>query len=360
MSDIKYWVGLNLVPDIGPRRFALLRQYFGSLEEAWKASAADLRLAGLSSRAAEALLATRASVSLDKELERLSQKGIQVMTLDDPCYPPRLKEIYDPPPVLYVRGKLTPEDEWSVAVVGTRQATTYGQEVARRLARGLAQNRITIVSGLATGIDTVAHRAALEAEGRTIAILGCGLDIVYPASNARLAREIAERGALLSELPLGTMPKPGNFPQRNRIISGLSLGVLIVEAGDKSGALSTARHALDQNREVFAVPGSILAAMSRGTNRLIQDGAKLVSSVQDILEELNLTMVGQQLEMKELIPANETELLIMRHLSAEPSHIDELCRSSGLPVASVSSTLTMMELKGMVRQVGGMNYVLTR
>jgi len=360
MSDVKYWVGLNLVPDIGPRRFALLRQHFGSPKEAWKASAADLKLVGLNSRATETLLTMRAKVSLDDEMERLSRQGIQVMTLDDRDYPPRLKETYDPPPVLYMRGQLAPEDEWSVAVVGTRHATAYGQEAARRLAKDLAQNRITIISGLANGIDTVAHRAALEAGGRTLGILGCGLDIVYPASNARLAREIAERGALLSEFPLGTMPKAGNFPQRNRIISGLSLGVLVVEAGDKSGALGTVRHALDQNREVFAVPGSIFAGMSRGTNRLIQDGAKLVANVQDILEELNLNMVGQQLEMKELLPADETELLLIRQLSAEPSHIDELCRFCGLPVASVSSTLAMMELKGMVRQVGGMNYVLAR
>jgi len=198
----------------------------------------------------------------------------------------------------------------------------------------------------------------MEAGGRTIAVLACGLDLVYPAENVKMAQAIMGQGALISEYPLGTRPKAENFPRRNRIMSGLSLGVVVTEAGEGSGALITANLALEQNREVFAVPGSILSPTSRGTNRLIQDGAKLVRNAQDILEELNLTMIPQQLEMRELVTADETESLLLKHLRHEPTHIDEVCRRSHLPIATVSSTLAMMELKGMVRQLGGMNYTL--
>jgi DNA processing protein len=213
---------------------------------------------------------------------------------------------------------------------------------------------------LARGVDTIAHRSALEAGGRTIAVFGCGLDIVYPAENLKLAQAIMEHGALVSDYPLGTKPKAENFPRRNRIMSGLSLGVLVTEAGKSSGALLTANLALEQNREVFAIPGSILSPTCRGTNHLIQNGAKLVLDANDILEELNLTMVPQQLEMKELIPSDEIEAQLLRQLSPEPAHIDELCHSSGLPISVISSTLALMELKGMVRHLGNMNYVLAR
>lgn len=360
MSDLKYWVGFNLMPGIGRAKFSKLEGYFGDLEKAWNAGSAELRSAGLDTKSVETILAKRSQISLDAELERLERYKIKVLTWNDPAYPPKLREIYDVPPVLYVRGTLAPEDEWSVAVVGTRRATVYGREVTQRIVSDLARSKITIVSGLARGVDSVAHRAALEAGGRTIAVFACGLDMVYPADNLKLAQLIMEHGALVSDYPLGTKPKAENFPRRNRIMSGLSLGVLVVEAGESSGALITANLGLEQNREVFAIPGSILSPASRGTNRLIQDGAKLVRNAQDILEELNLTMIPQQLEMKELIPANEVESLLLNHLSQEPTHIDEVRRRSGLPIATVSSTLAMMELKGMVRQVGGMNYVLAR
>ncbi|HUU63985.1 MAG TPA: DNA-processing protein DprA [Dehalococcoidia bacterium] len=363
MSDTKYWVGFTLIPGIGRVRLSRLEQYFGKLERAWQASATELETAGLDSRSIEAVISNRPKISLDAEMEKLERYKVTVLTIKDEAYPSRLKEIYDPPPVLYIRGNLAPEDDWCLAVVGTRRPTYYGREVAEQIVGDLARNRITIVSGLAKGIDATAHRAALDSGGRSIAVFGCSLDIVYPREHVKLARQIMENGALISEFPLGTTPRRENFPLRNRIMSGLSLGVLVVEAGEVSGALITAGHALEQNREVFAIPGSVLSAVSRGTNRLIQEGAKLVSGANDILEELNLTMAVQQIEVKEIVPATETEsiiLQILRNLSPEPTHIDEVGHQSRLPIATVSSALSMMELKGMVKQVGGMNYIIAR
>ena len=363
MSDTKYWVGFTLIPGIGRARLSRLKQYFGEMERAWQASATELEMAGLDNRSIESIIERRPKISLDAEVEKLERYKVTVLTQKDEAYPSRLKEIYDSPPVLYVRGRFAPEDDWSLAVVGTRRPTYYGREVTEQIVGDLARNRITIVSGLAKGIDATAHRAALDSGGRSIAVFGCGLDIVYPRDHVKLAREVMERGALVSEFPLGTPPRRENFPLRNRIMSGLSLGVMVVEAGKGSGALITTGHALEQNREVFAVPGSVLSSASQGTNRLIQEGAKLVLGANDILEELNLTMAVQQVEAKELVPATKTEstiLQILRNLSPEPTHIDEVGHQSCLPIATVSSTLAMMELKGMVKQVGGMNYIIAR
>ncbi len=359
-KDIKYWVGFSLIPGIGRVKFTQLENYFGSLENAWQAAPAELKRSGLDRNSINAITSWRDKVSLEAEMEKLERYGVKVLTWHDADYPSRLKEIYDYPPVLYVRGSLLPEDEWCLAVVGTRRATVYGRQVTEEIVADLAQSRITIVSGLARGIDSIAHSSALDNGGRSIAVFACGLDVVYPAENANLARRIMQQGALISEYPLGARPKAENFPRRNRIMSGMSLGVLIVEAGETSGAMITARLALEQNREVFAVPGSILSPASRGTNHLIQEGAKLVGHYTDILEELNLTAVARQVELKEVIPASETEALLLKQLSAEPTHIDEVCRSSGLPISTVSSTLAMMELKGLVKQVGAMNYALAR
>jgi len=359
-KDIKYWVGFSLVPGIGRVKLTQLENYFGNLEDAWQAAPTELKHAGLDRSSINAITSWRAKISLEAEMEKLSRYSVKVLTWHDPDYPSRLKEIYDYPPVLYVRGSLLPEDEWCLAVVGTRRATVYGRQVTEEMVADLAQSRITIVSGLAKGIDSIAHQSALDTGGRSIAVFACGLDIVYPAENANLARRIIQQGALVSEYPLGTRPKAENFPRRNRIMSGLSLGVLVVEAGETSGAMITARLALEQNREVFAIPGSILSPASRGTNYLIQEGAKLVSDYTDILEELNLTAVAHQMELKEVIPSSDTEALLLKQLSAEPTHIDEVCRSSGLSTSTVSSTLAMMELKGLVKQVGAMNYVLAR
>lgn len=359
-DELKYWVGFTKIPGIGRAKFSQLIEYFTSLEYAWKALPGELKQAGLDSRTVDTIANFRPRIFPEKEMENLKQYNVKVLTCNSPAYPKRLKEIYDYPPVLYVRGNLLPEDECSLAVVGTRRATIYGRQVTEEIVSDLARNKITIISGLAKGIDSVAHRAALEAGGRTIAVFACGLDIVYPAENAKLAREIMEHGALISEYPLGTKPKADNFPRRNRIMSGLSLGVLVVEAGETSGALITANQALEQNREVFAVPGSILSPASKGTNKLIQEGAKLVRNYIDILEELNLAAIAQQLEMKELLPTDETESMILKQLSQGPTHIDDICRNSRLTTALVSSTLAMLELKGMVKQVGRLNYVLAR
>jgi DNA processing protein len=359
-KDIRYWVGFSLIPGIGRVKLAQLENYFGDLENAWKAPAVDFKHAGLDSSSIQAISSWQPKISPEAEIEKLDRYGVKVFLYNDSSYPPRLKEIYDYPPMLYVRGSLLPQDEWCLSIVGTRRATVYGRQVTEEIVTDLAQSKITIVSGLAKGIDSVAHQAALDAGGRSIAVFACGLDIVYPSENAELARHIMQQGALISEYPLGTRPKAENFPRRNRIMSGISLGVLVAEADETSGAMITARMALEQNREVFAIPGSILSPASRGPNHLIQEGAKLVRDYTDILEELNLMTVARQMEMKEVIPASDTESLLLKHLRAEPTHVDEVCRSSGLPVATVSSTLAMMELKGLVRQQGPMSYVLAR
>ena len=352
-SDIRYWIGFNKVTGIGAARLRALLDYFGDLETAWTAHTHDLQQAGLDRRSLTNLLNARDQLDLDAEVERLRRMQVQVLTWDDPDYPPNLRQIYNAPPVLYVRGCIEERDEWAVAIVGTRRASVYGKEAARMIGAGLARAGVTIVSGLARGIDTVAHRACLDAGGRTIAVLGSGVDVIYPAQNARLATEIMERGALVSEYALGTRPEARNFPPRNRIISGLTLGTVVVEADVGSGARITSDFAAEQGREVFAVPGSIFARGSRGTNELIQQGAKMVCNVSDVLEELNLTMVSEQAQARAVIPENETEAVLLEHLSAEPIHVDRLGRAVQLPIAQVSSTLALMELKGMVRQVGG-------
>lgn len=359
-EELPYWIGFNMVPGIGPKRFESLVKHFGSVSAAWHARAGELRAAGLDSRSLESFLAARSRLDLDAEVERCEEAGIAVLTWDDAGYPALLRQIYDPPFVLYVRGELLPADEWAIAVVGTRRASAYGREATRRLAGDLAANGVTIVSGLASGIDSHAHRVALEAGGRTIAVLAHGLDQVYPPQNRSLAARILENGALVSEFALGTPPEGRNFPARNRIISGLSLGTLVVEAGTRSGALITAEFAAEQGRDVFAVPGNIFAAGAAGTNRLLQMGAKVALGVEDILEELNLTMIGAFQQAREIVPENEMESRLLQHLSDDPLHVDELGQVAGMAISEVTSALALMELKGMVRQVGGMNYVVAR
>jgi len=360
MNDTPFWVGFSLISKMGRVKQTQLKKYFGSLETAWKASAADLSKAGLESDIIDGFLAQRQEISLTDEMDKLARNRVTPVTFEDKLYPPRLKEIYDYPPLLYVKGTLLPKDEIGVAVVGTRQCTIYGKQVTEEITTDLARSGLTIISGLARGIDSVAHRAAIKAGGRSLAVLGCGLDIVYPAENAPLAKQVSENGALISEYPLGTRPKPEYFPRRNRILSGLSLGVLVVEAGDKSGALITAGLALEQNREVFAIPGSLFSPASTGTNHLIQEGAKLVRVYTDIMEELNLMSLVAPASGPEKIEASDIEQRILSQLSAEPTHIDEICRRSGLGAAAVASTLALMEMKEWVKPVSNMNYVLSR
>jgi len=361
MSDIKYWVALNQVSQLGTVKFRRLEAYFGDLGNAWNASLAELKEAGIENKLAGEIVSARSRISPAAEVERLYRAGVKLANWHHPDYPPRLKEIPDPPPVLYFKGELLPSDERSVAVVGTRSPTAYGREAAARLASDLAGNDVTIVSGLARGIDSIAHQAALDSNGRTIAVVASGLDIVYPKEHTGLCQQIEERGAVIGEYPLGVRPDARSFPRRNRLISGITLGTLVIEAGEHSGALWTVQRALEQNREVFCVPGSIFSPASRGTNSLIQQGAKLVANHQDILEELNLSVVTHQIEMRlaqEPEDANESALL--RHLDQEPLHIDDIRRRASLPITAVSSLLAMMELKGLVRQVGCMHYIRMR
>ncbi len=360
-ENIKYWIGFNQVPGIGRVKFTQIENYFGDIEKAWNAGIDEFKKAGLDDNTVNSIAKWRPQISPEAELEKLEKYNIKAFNYHDSDYPARLKEIHDFPPVIYIRGNILPEDEYCLAVVGTRNPSVYGKQITEEIVSELAKNRITVISGLAKGIDTIAHQSALDAGGRTVAVMGGGLDSVYPAENANLARCILKNGALISEYAPGTKPRPENFPRRNRIMSGLCLGVLVIEAGETSGSLITAHLAFEQDREVFALPGSVLSPASIGTNKLIMEGtARLVRNASDILQELNLTAVAEHLEVKEIIPASDTEAVILKRLGAEPLHIDEVCRASGLPVSVISSTLAMMELKGMVKQVGSMNYALCR
>jgi DNA processing protein len=359
--DLKYWLGFNLVKGMGPAKIQALLDFFGNIKAAWQANDRQLEQIGIDRRAIRTFLEAREKIDLDAEFARLEENGIWLLVWDSPNYPRYLREVPNPPPVLFGQGELIEADQWAVAVVGTRRLTAYGKQVTHELVSGLVRSNVTIVSGLAKGIDSIAHQVAVEMGGRTIAVLGSGLDHIYPAQNRALAGRILEgHGAVISEYMLGVKPDAKNFPPRNRIISGLSLGVVVVEAGGRSGALITANFALEQNREVFAVPGNINSPASMGTNRLIQQGAKPVLDVEDILEELNLTMVLERVAVQRAVPDSAEEALLLNYLSHQPVHIDALSRDCGLPSAMVSSTLTLMELKGMVQQVGGMNYVLLR
>lgn len=361
MSDEKYWLAFNLVKGIGPAKVQALLSHYGELALAWQAPASEFERLGIDKRALSNLLEARATVDLDQQLQAVKAKGISLLTWESPGYPAYLREVDAPPPLLYVVGGLEEIDRWAVAIVGTRRVTPYGRQVTEELVTALVQNGVTIVSGLARGIDAIAHRAALQQGGRTLAVLGSGPDNIYPPEHRDLARQIVRgHGAVITEYPLGTAPDASNFPPRNRIISGFSLGVVVIEAGEPSGALITARFAMEQGRDVFAVPGNIHSPASKGTNRLIQQGAKLVTCAEDILEELNLSLVLEHTAVQLALPETAEEAALFPHLSGQPVHVDTLVRTTGLPSSVVSSTLTLLELKGVVRQVGAMNYVMAR
>lgn len=365
--DTKFWVALSRVSLLGTKRFRRLESFFGLLENAWRADLKQLLAAGLDDRVAQEVLAVRNNSSPDDEMAALERAEVTAVTWNHSGYPARLKEIADPPAVLYYRGRLLPSDERSVAIVGTRSPTSYGKEAAAILSKGLAETGLAVVSGLARGIDGVAHRTALENGGRTIAVMGGGLDDVYPREHSGLFKQIQEQGAVVSELPLGVRPTSRSFPRRNRLISGISLGSVVIEAAEGSGARWTVYHALEQDREVFCVPGSIFSPASRFTNRMIQEGAKLVSGINDILEELNIAGTAQgaddapnQLPFIEAGPDAPEESALLEQLTDAPVHIDDIQRDTGLHITSVSSTLTMLELKGKIKQVGCMHYVRIR
>ena len=355
---------LHLVPGIGPVTHGELVRVFGSPEGVLKASPADIRnVPGVGPKLVLQLSLAKESTGVQSQLELCRQNDIQIVTRSDANYPKPLAEIYDPPNLLFCRGKLLDIDQVAIAIVGTRHASNYGRAIATRLATGLAMAGFTIVSGLARGIDAAAHRAALAAGGRTVAVLGGGLLKMYPPEHAQLAKEIAKSGAVLSEsLPMQP-PKSGSFPRRNRIVTGLCLGVIVVEAGERSGALISARMAMEQGREVFAVPGRVDSRMSRGCHRLISDGAKLVESIDDVLEELGPlanparidpeTSIRHPAEMK----LSDQETNVLRAIGTEKTEFDAVVVVTGLPPARVLATISVLEVRRLVRRVTGTSFV---
>jgi DNA processing protein len=372
-----YWLALRRA-GLGSMNFALLLRHFGSIPRAWAATSDELGRAGLDAQYLRGFEKARASFVAGKEAELLEAAGARALTWEDEGYPPSLRDIPQSPPVLFVRGKIGPQLGQAVAVVGTRHVTPYGRQAAEQFCEALAAAGVAIVSGLARGVDAIAHRVALEGGVPTVAALAGGIDQVYPRENAGLAERITEQGCLVSEYPPGIPARPDYFPRRNRIISGLAQATLVVEAGEGSGALHTANWAFEQGREVFAIPGSVFSRQSRGTNQLIREStAKLVVTPEQLCEELNLLTAGRQLPMEagrerpgqpRAVPANrpaparpaasEEEGRVLHWLEEAPRHVDELVRTSGMPVAELSGTLQLLELKGLVRQTGPMVYEL--
>ena len=353
-----HWFALKSVPLIGNVTFLRLISHFGSPERALAATARELaQVKGLSAAAAASLLSHDYHTFARAECDQLAASGARVVDILSESYPKLLLEIPDPPPYLYLVGELA-GSEPAVAIVGSRRATQYGLCTATRLARDLAACGVTVVSGMARGIDTAAHWGAVKAGGRSIAVLGCGIDVVYPPENGALSRAIAQQGGLLSEFPLGSVPLAENFPRRNRIISALSLGVVVVEAGEKSGSLITARFALEQGREVFAVPGNVTCAGSRGVNGLIKEGAKLVERVEDILEELSLPAPGGVPGPPAFsLTPKEAELYVL--ICRGPLQIDDIIVQSELTAGEVSATLLGLELKGAIMRLPGKHFAVT-
>ncbi len=358
-DDPFYWFALRSVPLVGNLTFRRLLTAFGSPEKVLHATAAEIAsVEGVRTAVAASIKSHDYRKAAETEMAALLKSGARVVTLSDDDYPPLLKEIADPPPYLYLKGSI-PSARTAIAVVGSRRASDYGISTTTKMARELAQQGITIISGLAQGVDAAAHRAALQVSGATVGVLGCGIDLIYPPENRRLYQEMAEKGAIISEFPVGTPPDAVNFPRRNRIISGLSRGVLVVEAAEKSGSLITARFALEQGREVFAVPGNITFRASRGTNSLIKQGAKLVETVADIIGELppeNAAIPQWAQKQKFDLSADEEKLCSL--LADIPLHIDELTVRSGLTVPAVSAMLLRLELQGAVTQQSGKMFTL--
>jgi DNA processing protein len=373
--DIDQWLRLMRADEVGPVTFARLLKHFGSVDAALGASVHALaRVEGVGLRTAERIAASRDRFDAGAELEMAEKLGVWLVDVEDPRYPTVLKQIYDPPPVLYVKGTLCREDTLAVAIVGSRRCSLYGQEQASRLAHLLAAAGFTIVSGMARGIDTAAHTGALAAEGRTIAVQGCGLSRVFPPENAKLFEMISRSGACISELPLRAEPLAEHFPPRNRIIAGLSLGTIVVEAALRSGALISAKTALESNREVMAVPGKVDSPLSQGPHQLIKEGARLVESAEDVMEALGY--VGEQLKVHTAHAAKEAsekveaplfeaarfnlkghEKTVHELLGKEPLHVDQVITDTNLPAGIVNASLVSLRLKGLIKQLPGNLFV---
>ncbi len=361
-EELHYWIALSLIEDIGPVMAKRLINIFQKPERIFNATEHELRdIEGIGDKRIKAIREFRRWKDVEETIRRCRDLDISIITLNDPVYPENLKNINDPPSVLYIRGSPQERDRYAVAIVGSRRPTEYGRRVAEKLSRDLAELGITIVSGLARGIDTVAHSGSLKSGGRTIGVFASGLDRVYPPENKGLVRRIMEGGYVVSEFPPGTPPNRENFPRRNRLISGLSLAVVVVEAGAESGALITAATGLDQGREIFAVPGSILSKNSAGTNNLIKRGAKPVTSVEDIIEELAPALKGlsgykKRKEKVWELEFTDKERDIIKIITEEPLHIDDIARRSKRPVSEVAAILLDLELKGVVRQIEGKRF----
>lgn len=362
-EELRQWVALSLVKDLGPQAFKMLIQRYQKPEAIFKASTQELRkFKELKRVRAEAIKDPELFREADREIAKALKQKVQIVSRFDEAYPEELKMIYDPPILLYVKGRLPDAGLSKVAVVGSRICSLYGRKMSHGLSRDLARNRVVIVSGLALGIDSAAHEGALEADGITIAVLGGGLSKLYPPQNRNLADRIAEKGAILSEYPMDMEPLKQYFPMRNRIISGLSRGVVVVEAKEKSGALITASLALEEGRDVFAVPGNADSARSQGTNALLKQGARLVTSAEDVLEELKISAVkaGNQAGARKEIPCvGEDEEKILSLMDAGPLHADQLIEDSGLRPQAAIASLSLLEIKGLVKQLPGKYFTRT-
>lgn len=366
-NDLKFWNAINLTGGIGPARFKKLADFFPNMETAWNATSLELKQIGFFENEIPVFLENRKKINPNVELEKLQRENIQIITVKDQNYPKLLKEIYDPPALLYVKGKFDDNNniQPKIGIVGTRKMSDYGKQMTEELAFTLAKAGVIIISGLALGIDAIAHEMAVKAEQKTYAILGTGINStnIYPRNNYLLSQKIIETdGAIISEFPFGTPGLPQNFPQRNRVISGLSHAILVIEAPENSGALITARFALEQNRDVFACPGSIYSQNSIGTNKLIKDGAHLVTGTQDIIEVLNLNTLLpknslQLIERTKIQPKNPNEGKIINSLTKEPTHIDRLAQITKISTQKLLVHLTEMELSSKVKNIGGMRYI---
>lgn len=358
-EDLIYWNALALFLKFEAKKLKKISDYFPTMKNAFGASISDFIKAGIEQEIAQEFIDWRKNIEPEKEWKKLEKEKIKIITIRDENYPKLLKEIYDLPAILYLKGELKKEENYPLAVVGTRKMSFYGREVTEKIVRDLARYNLTIISGLALGIDGLAHKITLQEKGRTIAVLGGGLDekTLYPSIHKDLVKKIVDMGgAVISEYPVGVWPTKYSFPARNRIIAGLCLGTLVTEAPIGSGALITAKFALEQNREVFAVPGNIYNKNSEGCNWLIKQGAKVVTKTDDVLEVLNLELLLKK--EKKIIAETKEEEILLKYFSREPIHIDELIQRSGLPSSQVSATLSIMEIKEKVKNLGQGNYIL--